>query len=154
MFKTIKNLSAALLITSGIAFSGSAWAADTYATDQGHTEVIFGWSHAGVSVQHGEFTEANGTLDLDTGNVENSKLNVVINTSSLASGYEALDKHLKSSDFLDVEKFPQATFESTSISKTSDTTADVTGNLTLHGVTKPVTLNVTLTHQGAHPGNR
>ena len=113
--------------------------------------MIFGWSHAGVSLQHGEFTVAKGMLTLDPDNVENSKIDVTIDASSVSTGVEALDKHLKSSDFLNVETYPEITFKSTGIKRTGDDTAEVTGDLTIHGVTKPVTLETKLTHRGAHP---
>ncbi len=125
--------------------------AQTYKTDQGHTEVRFNWSHAGVSTQNGEFTKAEGVLDLNADDVEASTLTVTIDTSSLTSGFGPLDDHLKSADFLEVETYPEITFVSTGIERTGDTTADVTGDLTIHGVTKPVTLKTTLTHQGEHP---
>jgi len=98
----------------------------TYITDQGHTEVMFGWSHAGVT-------------------------SVEIDANSLSSGFEELDKHLKSADFLDVEKFPTFTFVSTEVKPTGDTTMDVLGDLTIHGVTQPVTLKAEMTHKGEHP---
>ena len=129
----------------------SAEAAETYYTDQGHTEVRFGWDHAGVSNQTGEFTVANGKLVLDPDNVENSSLEVTIDASSVSTGFGPLDDHLKTKDFLEVETYPEITFNSTSIKKTGDTTADVTGDLTIHGVTHPVTLATTLTHRGEHP---
>ena len=128
-----------------------ALAAETYYTDQGHTEVRFGWSHAGVSNQAAEFTVANGTLILDPDNIEQSSISVTIDTNSLSSGYGPLDDHLKSADFLEVETYPEITFESTSVTRTGDITADVTGDLTIHGVTHPVTLATTLTHHGEHP---
>lgn len=128
-----------------------AFAAQTFETDQGHTEVRMSWSHAGVSVQTGEFTTANGTLTLDADAIANSSVSVTIDAASVASGFKPLDDHLKSPDFLNVEKFPTITFESTEVKQTGDTTADVTGNLTIHGVTKPVTLATTLTHRGPHP---
>jgi len=131
--------------------SMSAFAAETYYTDQGHTEVLFSWNHAGVSIQSGEFTTANGKLSLDPDNVEQSTIDVTIDANSLSTGFGPLDMDLKSKKFLDVETFPQITFKSTKVTKTGDTTADVTGNLTIHGVTKPVTLKTTLTHRGDHP---
>ena len=146
-----KTIRTATLILAATLLSAPAMAAETYMTDQGHTEVLFGWSHAGVSMQHGEFTVANGTLTLDPDNVENSKLEVTIDAASVSSGFEALDKHLKSADFLEVETYPEITFKSTSVKQTGDKTADVTGDLTIHGVTKPATLAVTLTHRGPHP---
>ncbi len=128
-----------------------ALAAETYYTDQGHTEVRFGWSHAGVSMQTGEFTKASGKLDLDPDNVEQSSISVTIDAASVSTGFEALDTHLKSADFLEVETYPEITFVSTSIERTGDTTANVTGDLTIHGVTQPVVLETTLTHRGEHP---
>ena len=137
----------ALLLTAAV----PALAAETYYTDQGHTEVRFGWSHAGVSMQTGEFTTASGKLDLDPDNVEQSSISVTIDAASVSTGFEALDTHLKSADFLEVETYPEITFVSTSIERTGDTTANVTGDLTIHGVTQPVTLETTLTHRGDHP---
>ena len=137
----------ALLLT----FAVPTMAAETYYTDQGHTEVRFGWSHAGVSMQTGEFTTASGKLVLDPDNVEQSSINVTIDAASVSTGFEALDTHLKSADFLEVETYPEITFESTSIERTGEMTANVKGDLTVHGVTKPVTLETTLTHRGEHP---
>ena len=131
--------------------TASAYAAETYFTDQGHTEVRFGWSHAGVSMQSGEFTKASGKLVLDPDNVEKSTISVTIDAASVSTGFVPLDDHIKSKDFLEVETYPKITFVSTSVKKTGDKTADVTGDLTIHGVTKPVTLKTTLTHRGDHP---
>ena len=147
--KKLLRVSAFALAASAL-FTSEAFAEKMYMTDQGHTEVLFGWSHAGVSRQNAEFSKASGTLNL-ADKIENSSVSVVIDTNSLASGYEALDKHLKSKDFLEVETYPEITFTSTGISKTGDKTLDVTGDLAIHGVTKPVVLKVELTHQGAHP---
>lgn len=146
----LKSTMAALLLATTLPTTG-ALAGDMYYTDQGHTEVFFGWSHAGVSRQNGEFTKVEGVLDLDPENVENSSIDVTIDASSVSTGFKPLDDHLKNKDFLEVEKYPTITFKSTSIKKTGEKTADVTGDLTIHGVTNPVTLKTTLTHMGAHP---
>ena len=145
--KSVSLLWAAFIMLAlpGIAISGQS-----YKTDQGHTEVLFGWSHAGVSFQHAEFTVATGTLDLED-DIEKSSISVVIDANSLSSGFEALDKDLKSENFLDVANHPEITFQSTSVKKTGENTLDVTGDLTIHGTTNPVTLNVEITHQGEHP---
>lgn len=128
----------------------AATADQTFVTDQGHTEVMFGWDHVGVTNQHGEFTKATGTLTM-ADSIEDSSITVEIDTSSVSSGFEALDKHLKSADFLDVEKFPAMTFQSTSVKSTGEKTMDVVGDLTIHGVTQPVTLQAEMTHKGEHP---
>ncbi|MEM7214666.1 MAG: YceI family protein [Pseudomonadota bacterium] len=147
-----KNIVAATLIAASTAFiSVPAIAAEKFKTDQGHTEVLISWNHAGVSIQTAEFEKADGTLSLDEANPENSSIDMTIDVASISSGYEALDTHLKSADFLNVEKFPTATFKSTSVTKTGEKTADIVGEFTLHGVTKPITLNAEMTHIGDHP---
>ena len=145
------RLRATALGAAVVLLSEPALAAETYYFDQGHTEVHFTWSHAGVSMQHGEFTKLDGKLTLDPDNVENSVIDVTIDANSLDSGYKALDDHLKGADFFDVTAYPTITFKSTSVKRTGEDTADIVGDLTIHGVTKPVTLRTRLTHRGAHP---
>ena len=137
-------------LTAMAVLPGSVLAGQSFVTDQGHTEVLFGWNHSGVSMQHGEFTVAEGTLNLED-SIEKSSISVVIDANSVSTGVEALDKHLRSADFLEVETYPEITFKSTAIKKTGDRSYDVTGNLTMHGVTQPVTLKTEMTHRGAHP---
>jgi len=139
------------ILSLALSVPASAFAAEKFATDQGHTEIRVSWNHAGVSIQTAEFEKSSGILTLDEANPENSNIDVEIDVTSISSGFEALDTHLKSSDFLNVEQNPTATFKSTSIKKTGEKTADITGDFTLNGVTKPITLNATLTHIGDHP---
>lgn len=126
-------------------------AADTmYKTDQGHTEVRVSWSHAGVSIQTGEFQEASGTVNLAK-DIEKSTVDVTVNPGSVSTGVAALDDELKSDLFFDIETYPEITFKSKKVVKTGETTLDVVGDLTMHGTTKEVTLKTVLTHQGPHP---
>lgn len=150
MAHTVKKALVGLLFSVMVS-AGALAATETYYTDQGHTQVRFGWSHVGISNQSGRFTTAKGKLVLDPDNVEQSTLTVTIDANSLSTGFGPLDKHLKSKDFLEVETYPEIKFVSTSVKRTGDKTADVTGNMTIHGVTKPVTLKTTLTHRGKHP---
>ena len=136
---------------AALALAAAPASAATYKTDQGHTEVQFSWSHAGVSEQNAEFTVAEGTLELDPENPGDATLNVTIDANSLASGFGPLDEHLKSADFLDVENHPEITFVSTGVEVTGEKTANVTGDLTIHGTTLPITLETTMTHLGEHP---
>ena len=140
----------AVVLMTLFAVTANSIADTTYITDQGHTEIHFSWSHAGVSIQGAEFEKAIGTLELSD-DIEQSSINVVIDTSSLSSGFDPLDKHLKSEDFLEVDTYPEITFVSTSVNKTGDTTLNVTGDLTIHGVTREVTLKANMTHKGEHP---
>ena len=131
-------------------FSNSVLADTQYISDQGHTEVMFGWDHAGVTRQNGEFTKAVATVTM-ADSLEDSTVSVEIDTNSLASGFEALDDHLKTADFLEVETYPTITFESTSVEMTGEQTMNVTGELTMHGVTKPVSFEAEMTLNGEHP---
>ncbi len=146
----LKNKLTGAVALSTVLLAGSALADATFKTDQGHTEVFFSWSHAGVSIQTGEFEVAEGTLEL-ADDLEKSSIEVAIDANSLSSGFGPLDEHLKSADFLEVETYPEITFKSTSVKKTGDTSMDVVGDLTIHGVTNEVTLNAEMTHKGPHP---
>ena len=81
-----------------------------------------------------------------------SKISATINVSSITTGVEERDTHLKGPDFFDVGKFPFITFVSTGVSRSSSGSYSVTGDLTMHGVTKPVTLAVTASAPFNHAG--
>lgn len=97
---------------------------------------------------NGSFGDFSGQIDY-AGTPEQSRVSINIKADSLTTDTPDLTKHLKTPDFFDVAKFPEATFVSTSIKPGGDKGAShtVTGNLTLHGVTKsvtfPATINVT-----------
>lgn len=94
---------------------------------------------------NGSFGDFTGQVDY-TGNPETSHVNITIKMDSLTTDTPDLTKHLKTPDFFDVAKFPQATFVSTAIKPGGDKGAShtVTGNLTMHGVTKAVTFPATI----------
>ena len=94
---------------------------------------------------NGGFEKFSGTVDFN-GQPENSKVSITIDTDSITTDTPDLTKHLKTADFFDVAKYPQAKFESTEIKAGGDKGAShtVTGNLQLHGVTKAVTFPATI----------
>ena len=94
---------------------------------------------------NGSFQDFSGHIDY-TGNVETSRVNINIKTDSLTTDTADLTKHLKTADFFDVAKYPEATFVSTSIKAGGEKGAShtVTGNLTLHGATKSVSFPATI----------
>lgn len=89
----------------------------------------------------GKFADFRGSIQLVGADVTSGAVSIVVDTASLSADDEKLTRHLKSTDFLDVERFPKATFTSTSIQAggPDGTTHTVTGNLELHGVTKQLT---------------
>ena len=94
---------------------------------------------------NGSFGDFSGQIDY-AGTPEQSHVNITIKAESLTTDTPDLTKHLKTADFFDVAKFPEATFVSTSIKPSGEKGAShtITGNLTLHGVTKAVTFPATI----------
>ncbi|HET6976309.1 MAG TPA: YceI family protein [Pyrinomonadaceae bacterium] len=94
---------------------------------------------------NGSFGDFSGQIDY-AGAPEQSRVSFTIKTDSLTTDTPDLTKHLKTPDFFDVAKFPEASFVSTSIKPGGEKGAShtVTGNLTLHGVTKEVTFPATI----------
>jgi len=95
---------------------------------------------------HGSFAKFSGAIDF-LGQPEKSKVSITIDMDSASTDTEGVTKHLKTPDFFDVTKYPQATFESTAITAGGDqgATHTVTGNLQLRGVTKSITFPATIT---------
>lgn len=140
-------------LTLGAAlFAGQAMAADYVIDKQGqHAFVNFKISHLGFSWIYGTFKDFEGTFSFDAANPEASKVNVILKTASVDTNHAERDKHLRSGDFLNVDKHPTATFTSTSVKSTGEGTADITGNLTLNGVTKPVVIAAKFLGEGKDP---
>jgi polyisoprenoid-binding protein YceI len=106
-----------------------------------HSEVDFSVTHLSISNVRGRFGKVDATLVYDAKDVSKSTVKATIDITSVNTGEEGRDKHLKTPDFFDTASFPTATFVSTAVSK-SGAKLYVHGNLTLHGVTKPVVLTV------------
>ena len=81
----------------------------------------------------GTFEKFAGTAQMDAEGKTLKSVVVEVDTASLQTPIEKLTNHLRSEDFFDVEKYPTAKFESTSV-----TAGEVTGNLTLLGNTKEI----------------
>lgn len=145
--KSLTGLTAAVLLVS----SGAASAAEYKIDKQGqHAFVQFRIQHLGYSWLYGTFKDFDGSFTFDEADPTKDKVNVTLNTNSVDTNHAERDKHLRSAEFLNVAKFPQATFVSTSVKKDGDE-LDITGNLTLNGVTKPVTLEAKKLGEGKDP---
>jgi polyisoprenoid-binding protein YceI len=115
----------------------------TYKLDTAHTYVSFAAPHVqAISWWRGKFDRTqSGTVTLDTA-AKTGSIELTIDTTSIDTGDEALNAHLRSPDFFDAQKYPTATFKSDSIEFAADKPVAVKGELTMHGVTHPVTLKV------------
>ena len=147
-------LFAAVLTAAALPFAAPAafaqGAADTnpahakagvYAIEPTHTRVMFSLSHLGFTTWYGEFTGASGQLTLDPAHPSESRLDVTIPIANVTTTNAKLDGELRGPAWLDAEKYPVASFHSTSITPTGAGEADVAGALTLHGVTRPLVLH-------------
>lgn len=136
-----QRLLVGIVIVGLLAAWGSTAAAATYAIDNDHTTVGFRIRHL-FSYVRGQFNEFSGEFVYDPDHPETWKAAATIQAASIDTNVEQRDKHLRSKDFFDVEKFPVITFESTKVTGITPASAKVEGLLTIHGVQKPVALDL------------
>jgi polyisoprenoid-binding protein YceI len=115
-------------------------AVGTWKVDPSHAEVGFIGRHLVLTKVRGRFTGVDGVVEVAE-NPEDTTVSVTIDMTSVNSGENTRDQHLKSADLFEVEKYPTATFTSTAVSWDGNR-GTLTGDLTIKGVTKPVTLAV------------
>lgn len=120
-------------------------------TEKAHAFIQFRIKHLGYSWLLGRFNDFDGSFSYDEADPAASRVEVTIRTASIDSNHAERDKHLRGKEFLDVDKFPQATFVSTGFMENEDKSAVLTGNLTLHGVTRPVSIAVKPVGHGPDP---
>jgi len=122
----------------------------TWVIDPTHTTLGFSAKHAMVTTVRGGFGQFEGTLVLDGAAPENSTAVVTIQAASFTSGNEQRDGHVKSADFLDVEKYPTLQFTSTSVLEKGNEFV-LRGDFALHGVTKQIEILAELTGVSKDP---
>jgi polyisoprenoid-binding protein YceI len=110
--------------------------------DPVHSHAQFKVKHLMISNVKGEFTAVSGKLELNSADITKSRIEASIDATTINTREAQRDAHLKSPDFLDVEKFPVLTFKSTRISKEGIDELAVEGDLTIHGVTRNVVFEV------------
>lgn len=138
----MKNRLLLALAVAATLLSSHAYAqTSTWSIDPAHSSVNFTIAHMGVSHVHGAIGNVKGTVTLNDKDVTKSAVVATIDTTTVSTGVEARDKHLKSPDFFDVEKNPAMAFKSTSLTKSGGKT-QLIGDLTISGVTKSVTLDL------------
>jgi polyisoprenoid-binding protein YceI len=135
--KALRFAAAALALAAPLAMAQTS----TWKNDPAHSEVDFTIKHLSISNVHGRFGHIDAVITYDEKDVTKSTVKATIDITKLETGEEARDNHLKSPDFFDVEKFPTASFESTSVTK-GGAGLQIAGNLTIKGITKPVVLDV------------
>lgn len=116
-----------------------------------HASVNFKIKHLGYSWLTGRFDGFTGNFSYDADNVDASKISIEIDPKSLNSNHAERDKHLKGGDFLDVAKFAEVSFVSTSITDKGNGKLEVKGTLNLHGVSKEIVIDAVKIGEGKDP---
>ena len=123
------------------------WQLDPY-----HTQVEFSAKHLGMMTVRGYFDEVSATADIDPDHPEAASVEVTISTASIRTNNGVRDNDLRSSNFLEVEKYPVITFRSTSVEPSGSDAYTLTGDLTIKDNTHPVALQVTKYGEFNDPG--
>ena len=147
--RNIRKLGLGLMLT--VASSASVNAADYGVDIKGmHAFIQFRIMHLGYSVLLGRFNDFGGEFSWDKSNPGAASISIDIKTASIDSNHAERDKHLREGDFLEVDKYPTATFKSTKYHGDASG-GKMDGVLTLHGVSKPITLDVKVLGEGDDP---
>ena len=126
-----------------------------YTLDPAHSRLGFVARHAMVTKVRGSFNDVSGTGYFDAEDATRSRLEVVVQATSIDTRNADRDAHLRSNEFFDMETYPEIRFVSTSVEVVDETTFRVTGDLTIKGVTKAVTIDLEYTGAAVDPfGNQ
>jgi len=136
MFRAIA-VAAALFLAAAPAVQAQTWTIDA-----AHSAAHFAVRHMMVSTVRGDLGKITGTVNFDPAKPAAASIDVTIDVNGIDTREPGRDKHLKSAEFFDVEKFPTMTFKSKTIEPAAGGGFKVTGDLTMKGVTKEVVLEV------------
>ncbi len=114
----------------------------TYKIDPAHSSAHFVVRHMMITNVRGGFSGVQGTIEYDSDNPQQSRIDAVIDVSKINTLDEQRDAHLKSPDFLHAGQYPTITFKSKKVAPAGDGEWKVTGDLTIHGTTKEAVLSV------------
>jgi polyisoprenoid-binding protein YceI len=133
-----------MVIINLFVFFATVSAQSVWTSDKAHAKLGFSITHMMVSEVEGAFKNFDVKVTSTNDNFEGAQVELSADISSINTDNDARDKHLKTADFFDAEKFPVLVFKSTELKKVDGKMYKLTGNLTLHGVTRWVTLDVKL----------
>ncbi|MDC1089847.1 YceI family protein [Pseudemcibacter sp.] len=122
-----------------------------YKLDKTYTSIVWYADRMRYSRTIGRFADFEGTIELNNCEINKSKIDILIDTNSIASGSDEIDRQLKSITFFDVENHPEARFQSTNINLVEKDNAEVTGNFTMLGKTREISLKVRFNKKAIDP---
>ena len=123
---------------------------DLYILDETHLSIGFLVDHAGYARTLGMFTEARGSFKYNEESSTVSDVEIIIDTNSVFTNHDKRDSHLKSPDFLNVQKYPTMTFRA-DMNNLKSNPGKIKGDLTLLGITKPLILNTKINKIDTYP---
>jgi polyisoprenoid-binding protein YceI len=110
--------------------------------DPDHSVAAFSIRHMMIANVRGQFNKISGTIHFDPSNLMAASVDLTIDATSIFTGVQKRDDHLKSADFFDIDRYPEITFRSTRIGSVNGNRAKVNGDLTLHGITRQIVVEV------------
>lgn len=131
-------LSFVFTLLSVFGFAQTEWSADPM-----HSSVNFNIKHMGINFVQGRFDAFKGKVSAQGANLDNAVFDFSVDVNSINTGVEMRDKHLKSPDFFDAEKYPAMSFHSTSITKDKNNNYTLKGTLKIKETVKEITVPVT-----------
>lgn len=143
-------LAVVFLVAAGFTTVDNAEPATAWEIDKAHSNITFSVTHFFTPVD-GQFHDYSSEVYFDPANLEESSISVDINVNSIDTDNQKRDGHLQSDDFFNAEKYPEMTFNSTSISKTGEDKFVAEGELTIKDTTKNIELPFTLLGIQDHP---
>lgn len=114
----------------------------SYQIDPTHASVLFKINHMGLSTFVGRFNKFDAQLEFDPADIASAKLSAVIDIASVDANNPELEETLRGSSWFDTERYPQASFKTTSVVVIDASTAEFTGDLDFHGVRAPLKLRI------------
>lgn len=119
-------------------FAQAEWSVDPM-----HSSVNFNIKHMGISFVQGRFDSFKGRVNAESANLDNAVFDFGVDVNSINTGVDMRDKHLKSADFFDVDKYPGMSFHSTSITKDKNNSYTLKGTLKIKETVKEISVPVT-----------
>ena len=150
IMKKTRRLGLGLVAGLSLGSMGVAVPAAEYEIDTAHSFIEFRIKHLGYSWLYGRFNRFSGGFSHDPADPSANRISVSIDPASVDTNHAERDKHLRNPDFLDVEKYPDAGFESTGYTGDAES-GTLEGMLTLHGVTKPISIDLRKIGEGKDP---
>jgi polyisoprenoid-binding protein YceI len=142
---------AAFVLACVAATSATNAAPGMYEIDPEHATVAFFVAHIGYAKVLGRFTAVHGTFEFEEETGELNDVAVTVAAASVTTDHEARDRHVRESDFLDAEQFPEIVFTAARAQRTGERMFEITGELTLLGNARPLVLQATLNKSAEYP---